>query len=148
MTSGTAASPGRTDLALLVIRLGIGMSMLLFHGYGKISGGPERWTAIGSSMENLGITFLPVMWGLFAALAESAGSLLLALGVWFRPAAALLGITMIVAVTRHLSLPAEEPASGWQGASHALELLSVYVALFVSGSGRHTIRAAFRKMGN
>lgn len=147
MSSGVLGA-GRVDLTLLIIRLGIGTSMFLFHGYGKISGGPERWTAVGSSMDNLGITFLPVMWGFLAAFSEAIGSLLLALGLLFRPAAFLLAGTMTVAAIRHLSLPPEEPASGWRGASHALELLTVYVALFLSGPGRHTIRAAFRKMGD
>ena len=35
------------DVGLLVLRLGIGTSMLVFHGYGKLSGGPEKWEKIG-----------------------------------------------------------------------------------------------------
>jgi putative oxidoreductase len=128
------------DLALLVVRVVVGASMFLFHGWGKLSGGPERWTRIGGAMANLGIEFLPAMWGFLAACAESVGSLLLVLGVLVRPAAAALAATMFVAVTRHLSLPADDPNAGWSGASHALELFAVYVALFLAGPGRYALR--------
>ncbi len=45
------------DLGLLILRIGFGINMALFHGWAKISGGPERWEGIGGSMANLGITF-------------------------------------------------------------------------------------------
>jgi putative oxidoreductase len=127
------------DLGLLVIRLGIGLSMFTFHGYGKLTGGPELWAGVGGGMQNLGITFLPALWGLLAALAESVGSILLMVGVLFRPAATLLAFTMIVAVLTHLNLPVDDPRAGWQGASHALELLAVYIGLLLAGPGRYGI---------
>ncbi|MBD3297991.1 MAG: DoxX family membrane protein [candidate division Zixibacteria bacterium] len=134
-----------TDLGLLVLRLGIGLSMLIFHGWGKLSGGPERWEGVGSQMANLGIDFFPVFWGFMAAFSEFFGSALLVLGVFFRPAALLLIGTMVVAAIRHLSLPAGEPGSGFSGASHALEFLTVYVALFLSGPGRYKLSALWQK---
>ena len=78
------------DLGLLVLRLSIGLSMILFHGWGKISGGPERWRRIGGAMENFGIDFLPMFWGFMAGFTEFFGSVLIILGLFFRPAAALL----------------------------------------------------------
>src|SRR5262245_55009624 len=108
------------DLGLLIVRVIVGTSVLLVHGWGKLSGGPERWASTGGAMENLGISFLPVMWGFLAACSESIGSVLLALGILVRPAAVALATTMLVAITRHLSLPAGEPGSGWNAASHAL----------------------------
>jgi putative oxidoreductase len=81
-----------------------------------------------------------VVWGFFAACSESIGSVLLALGVLVRPAAVMLAGTMSVAITRHLSLPAGEPGSGWNAASHALELLAVYVGLLLVGPGRYALR--------
>ncbi|MGH2569584.1 MAG: DoxX family protein [bacterium] len=128
------------DLGLLIVRAIVGTSMLLFHGWGKLSGGPERWASTGGAMENLGITFLPVMWGFLAACSESIGSVLLTLGILVRPAAVALATTMLVAIARHLSLPAGEPGSGWDAASHALELLAVYVALLLAGPGRYALR--------
>jgi putative oxidoreductase len=126
----------RRDIGLLVVRLVVGASMMLFHGLGKLQAGPEGWAKTGAQMGNLGINFLPVFWGFMAMLAEFGGSLLLAAGLLFRPASAMLAFTMFVATLRHLSLPASDPNSGWKGASHALELLSVYVALLLTGPGR------------
>jgi putative oxidoreductase len=134
-----SAEPINRDWALLIIRFVVGLSMFLFHGYGKLTGGPEVWGRIGSNMEVLGISFAPVFWGFLAAFAESACSLALMFGILFRPAAAMLAFTMFVAVLRHLNLPAEDPSSGWKGASHALELLSVYVGLLLVGAGRFRI---------
>lgn len=127
------------DLGILVVRLGIGISMLVFHGWGKISGGAERWEKIGGAMGNLGIHFLPVFWGFMAALSESLGSALVILGLFFRPASLLLAVTMLVAAIRHLSLPAGADGAGWSGASHALELLSVYIALALLGPGKYSV---------
>ena len=127
------------DWALLIIRVVVGLSVFLFHGYGKLTGGPDTWVRVGSNMGVLGISFAPVFWGMLAALAESVCSLLLILGALFRPAAAMLAFTMFVAVLRHLNLPADDPSSGWKGASHALELLSVYAGLLLAGAGRYRI---------
>ena len=134
-----AGRPVHLDLGLLVIRIGIGLSMALFHGYAKIAGGPAVWERLGENMERFGIPFAPAFWGFMAAFSEFGGSILLILGLFFRPAAALLAITMLVAATRHLSLPEGEPGAGWKGASHALELLAVYVGLLLAGPGRFAL---------
>lgn len=134
-----SARPINRDVGLLVVRVGIGLSMLLFHGWGKITGGPELWERIGGNMSNLGITFAPAMWGFFAAFAESVCSALIIVGLFFRPAAALLALTMLVAMIRHLSLPEDAAGAGWKGASHALELFVIYVALLLTGSGRYAL---------
>lgn len=134
-----AASYATRDVGLALVRLGVGTSMMVFHGYGKITAGPERWQAIGGSMQNLGISFAPTFWGFMAAFSEFFGSLLLLLGLFFRPATALLASTMLVAVIRHLNIPAGEPGAGWSAASHALELFCVYVALFLTGPGRYAL---------
>jgi len=127
------------DLGLLLLRLGVGANMALFHGWGKISGGPARWHEIGDALPGLGLAFLPTFWGFMAGFSEFFASILLALGFLFRPAAALLAFTMLVAISHHLRLPAGEPGSGWRAASHALELLSVYGALFLSGPGKYAL---------
>jgi putative oxidoreductase len=139
MESSLLKRPIEKDLGLLIVRLGVGLSVLLFHGWGKITGGPELWTKLGGAMGNLGIHFLPVMWGFLAAFAESACSLFLVLGVVARPAAAILAFNMFVAMIHHLTLGSGEPAAGWNGASHALELFSVYVGLFLAGPGMFSL---------
>ena len=134
-----AAKPLNLDLGLLIARAGVGLSMLVLHGWGKLMGGPRAWEYLGNQMGNLGIDFLPTMWGFMAMFAEVFGSALLILGLFFRPAAVLLAGTMAVAAIRHLSLPADAEQAGWAGASHALELLAVYVGLLFTGPGRYRI---------
>ena len=132
-------NPIHTDLGLLIVRLGVGLSMAIFHGWGKISGGPEAWTQVGGSMPDLGLSFAPVFWGFLAAFAEFGGSILIVLGVLTRPAALMLAFTMFVAVTVHLGMPAESPNAGWKGASHAIELLAVYTMIVLTGPGRFSL---------
>lgn len=124
------------DIGLLIIRLGIGASMLIFHGYEKLTGGPEVWMKVGANMKMLGIIFLPGFWGFMAAFAEAVGSLFIMLGIFFRPAAALLICTMIVAVLKHMNMSSWVFKPDWKGASHAIEFLVVYIGLFLTGPGR------------
>ena len=132
-------SKDRLSLGLLVLRIGFGLSMALLHGWGKISGGPERWERVGGAMSNLGIDFFPTFFGFMAGFSEFFGSLLLLLGLFFRPATALLAFTMLVAAVRHLSLPAGAENAGISGAAHALEFLVVYLALLITGPGRYSV---------
>ena len=135
--SGMAGRYG--DLGLLLIRLGIGGSVLVLHGWTKITAGPALWAKLGAAMGHLGIHFLPVFWGFMASLAESLGSTLLILGVFFRPAAACLAFNMFVAALVHLNMPAGAANAGWSGASHALELCAVYLGLFFIGPGKFSL---------
>ena len=91
-------------------------------------------------MKILGITFAPVFWGFMAAFTEFFGSILLMLGALFRPAAALLAFNMFVAMLLHVNLPADHQMAGWWHASHALELVIVYVGLILTGPGRYAFR--------
>jgi len=127
------------DLAIFLLRVGFGFSMLIFHGYGKLIGGPERWAKVGGSLQTFGIDFYPVLWGFMAAFAEFFCSAFIIMGIFFIPATFLLSVNMIVAVLFHLYLPEESPAAGWQGASHAIEYLFVYVVLMISGPGKYRI---------
>jgi putative oxidoreductase len=52
----------------------------------------------------------------------------------------MLAFTMFVAMLVHLNMPADSPSAGWSGASHAIELLIVYVGLFLIGPGRYAFR--------
>ncbi len=133
-------SCGKTDLGLLIIRVVIGFSMAAFHGMGKMFS-PERWAAIGGNMELVGIGFLPAFWGFMAGFAEFFCSILLILGLFFRPATLLLALTMALAMLRHLTLPEGDPGAGFSGASHAMELLAIYVALWFSGPGKYSLNS-------
>lgn len=121
------------NFALLVIRLGLGV-MMIVHGYPKLLGGPEKWEKLGGAMADLGITFVPVFWGFMAAFAEAVGGLLLIIGWIFRPAAFLLIVTMIVAALKHLNA-----GDGVSGSSHAIELAIIFIGLFIIGPGKYSI---------
>ncbi len=138
----TSRSPLNKDAGLLIIRIMVGLSMMIFHGYSKIRSGiedTEGWARTGQKMSLLGIEFLPAFWGFMAGFAEFFCSFLIIIGFLFRPALVLLAFTMFIAVLFHLNLPPESPASGWKGASHALELLAVYIGLFFTGPGKYRV---------
>ncbi|MBC6699462.1 DoxX family protein [Hymenobacter puniceus] len=118
------------DLGLLLLRVGIGV-MFTVHGYPKLIGGPEAWVKVGSVMKVVGIDFAPAFWGFMAAVAEAVGGQLLALGLFFRVACALLLGTMLMATVQHLSA-----GDGFSGYSHALESAILFLGLLLSGPGR------------
>lgn len=121
------------DLALLVLRLGIGISFVFVYGADKMFGGPAQWAEIGTTMEIFGITFWPTFWGFMAAAAELVGGLCLMAGVLFRPVLGLLLVTMFVAASSHI-------AAG-EGPWHATEMATVFVALLLTGPGRYSLDA-------
>lgn len=119
---------------LLIIRLGIGFQFLL-HGWPKLSGGPDNWRDLGSSMELIHMDYYPVFWGFMAAFAEFFGGLLLLVGWLTRPAAFLLAVTMLIATLDHLS----GKDATWLSASHAFELMVVFIALYFTGAGKYSL---------
>lgn len=122
-----------SSFGLLIIRAGLGIMMIL-HGYPKLMGGPEKWAKLGKAMGDLGIDFAPEFWGFMAAFAEGVGGLLLLLGFLFRPATALLIITMVVAAFKHLN-----GGDSVLDSSHAIELAVVFLGLFFIGPGKYSI---------
>jgi len=123
------------DLALLVLRVGIGISFVFVYGAGKIRGGPEQWADLGQNMAVFGITFWPTFWGFMAAFTEFAGGLLFMLGFLFRPTLVLLLGTMFVAAVGHVS--GQIDGGPW----HATEMATVFVTLFLTGPGRYSVDA-------
>lgn len=132
----THASAKFHSLGLLILRVGIGASFILFHGYKKIMGGPEKWEKLGRNMTEIGIDFAPVFWGFMASFAEFVGAALLVLGLFTRPAAAMLAFTMLIAVLKHT-------AAG-EGYSHALEAGVVFLALLIAGAGKYSLDARIK----
>ncbi|MBS3820236.1 MAG: DoxX family membrane protein [Planctomycetes bacterium] len=120
------------DIGLLITRVGLGASMAVFHGWGKIYGGPEKWAGLGRAMGTFGVDVAPVFWGFCAAFAEFFGAILLAAGMFFRPAAFLLAFTMLVATVKH--------AIGGEMFAWPLDLLIVFTALMITGPGRIAVR--------
>jgi putative oxidoreductase len=136
-----------SDVALLVLRLG-GLGLALAHGYGKVmslsTGHGEGFIA---GVESLGFP-LPGLFAWAAALAEFLGGLCVALGLGTRVAAALAGVTMLVAAfLRHHALQhllvtlgamkaSEETVRSWGNPELALVYLLVFATLVLTGGGR------------
>ena len=133
-------SSNKVDLALLILRVGIGL-MFILHGYPKIIGGMEKWIGLGSyGMGSLGIHIFPAFWGFMAAFSEFVGGIMIMLGLYIRYFSILLFITMLVAISSHLA-----GGDGIMGASHAIESAVVFVCLFFSGAGNYSIKLGRNK---
>jgi len=120
------------DLGMLIARLGFGLGFVLYHGLPKLRAGSERWARTGDAIGNFGITFGFEWWGLAAALAEALGGLLIALGLFFRPAALAIMIVMIVAATNHI-------VTGQGTSAHAFKNACLFAGLFLMGPGRYSL---------
>ena len=128
-------SGNKLDIALLILRVGIGLLFIL-HGYPKIMGGMEKWIGLGSyGMGFIGIDYFPAFWGFMAAFSEFFGGIMIMLGLWHRYFSLLLLITMLVATCAHLA-----DGDGIMGASHAIEAAVVFLFLFLSGPGRIALK--------
>jgi putative oxidoreductase len=119
--------PSSPDLALLVLRIWLGLSMALLHGWGKLAnliGGTSKFPDI------LGIGAMPAL-GL-AIFAEFFCSLLLVVGLWTRLAALALVITMSVA----FFIAHGAKLSGSGSGELAFVYLAGYFVLLLAGAGK------------
>lgn len=122
------------DLGILVIRIVLGMGYIFVHGAPKLFGGPERWAKIGSAMHYIGINFFYSFWGFLASCSEFFGGILLLLGLFFRPSAVFLIITMFVAANRGLVT-----GGGLNSIAYPLELGITILGLFFTGPGKYSL---------
>jgi putative oxidoreductase len=115
-----------TALALLVLRLWLGLTMLLHHGLDKINNFSTYATKFP---DPIGIGVKPGL--ALVTFAETAGALLLALGLLTRFGALTLAIDMAVAFFLvHKNL---------QGGELAFVYLAGYVALLLAGGGKFSV---------
>lgn len=124
------------NFGLLIIRIGLGI-MFIYHGYPKITGGVKTWEMLGTATGNVGIHFLPVVWGLLSALTETVGGLLLIIGLGFRLACLLLLIDLTVAALFHLHQTGSMGGLGM--ASHAIEDAIMFAGLLFVGPGKYSV---------
>ena len=137
-TTEPADGDRRLDLGLLIARLGFGLGFFWFHGLGKLTGGPDRWAGTGEAMSNFGIDFGYTFWGFMAAAAEGLGGILIAAGLFFRPAALAIMATMIVAATGHFTSGRGTPA-------HAFKNAWLFAGLALIGPGRYSLDHAIAR---
>lgn len=121
--------PQSADLGLLLLRLTLGFSMLLLHGWAKF----QNFNAIAPKFMSLfGVVPSPVSLGL-AIFAEVVCSVLLIVGLFTRFAALSLAFTMAVAFFVQHKAALTGPGSG----ELAMIYMAGYVALVFAGGGRY-----------
>lgn len=124
--------PRSADVALLVLRVWFGLSMLLLHGWGKLTN--------FSTFQERFVNFLglgPTVSLVLAIIGELVCPALIALGLFTRFAALLSAITMAVAFSLGHGAKLTGPSSG----EMAFLYLGVFVTIFVAGAGKHSIDA-------
>jgi putative oxidoreductase len=124
------------DAGRLLLRLTLG-GLILLHGIAKLTGGP------GFVMEALSKAGLPGFIGYLVYVGEVLAPLLLIVGAWTRPAAAVIAINMLVAVglVHVKQIASLNDTGGW-----AIELQAIYfasaVAIALLGAGRYSVAGA------
>jgi putative oxidoreductase len=124
--------PRSADVALLLLRIWYGASMLLLHGWGKLTGYSAMAEKFGDPI-GLG----PKLSLALVVLAEVVGSVLLVLGAFTRVAALLLIVDLGVAFW----IAHGHKLTGAGNGELAFLFLGVYVALFIAGAGKHSVDA-------
>jgi len=114
--------------------------MFIMHGLPKLTGGPEKWAMLGDTMKSLGIDFAPTVWGFMGAFSECVGGLLLAIGLFTRPACIALLATMIVAASMHIS-----KGDPFVKYSHAVEAGILFISLILIGPGKYSLDAQHKQ---
>ena len=126
-----------TDLILTLLRVYIGFSMAFAHGIKKIPPSEGFIEHTG----DLGFP-IPLIFAWSAGLAEFAGALLLAFGLFTRPAAFFVAATMFVAgFINHAGDP-------YGNAEKAFMYFAIAVVYLVLGSGRYSLDSLFRRKLN
>jgi putative oxidoreductase len=126
------------NFAILISRLIIGAAFAYVHGWKKIIGGSEMWTNLGGAMKSIGINFLPVFWGFMASFSEFFGGILVAVGLFFRPSAILIFVTMVVAAAFHFNNG--DPISK---IFYPLEIAALMFLMIYTGPGKYSLDKMF-----
>ena len=122
--------PRSTDAGLLVLRLWFGLSLLLLHGWSKLTGFSEMARKFPDPLGIGSPTSLAL-----AVFAEVICALLIALGLFTRGAAAVLAINMVTAFFLVHKGALSGPGSG----ELAFVYLAGWVALLIGGAGRFSL---------
>jgi putative oxidoreductase len=139
------------DIGLLVLRLA-GLYLAIGHGWGKVTGLVSGQGRFLQGVTEMGFP-LPLLFAWAAALSESAGGVLVALGLFTPWAAGFAAFTMLVAgfgrhhaLSHFLSWLGIAPATGetlkdWGNPELSIAYLLIFVAIALVGPGRFSIDA-------
>jgi len=140
ITSQQSSSQNRgLDAGLLLLRLGVGLSLLLIFGLQKLQAGwayahTGQWPFVDFNRK-IGLP-LPVFFAYVQTLNESFAALFLALGLWSRYSAAALSIGFAAATL--CSMKAAEP---WLTAAY---FCMIFTSLLLTGPGGFSIDALLK----
>lgn len=121
--------PSSIDLALLLLRLWVGISMLALHGWGKLMEFPTAT----SFADPFGIGWKASM--ALAIAGEVLGSFFLIAGLFTRLGALMGGVTMAVA----FFITHQSQLVGASSGELAFIYLGAYATLFLAGGGRFAL---------
>ena len=127
------STPSLNTIGLTIIRIGFGL-LFIGHGYKKLIAGIPEWQWTGEQMANLGITFIPLFWGICAMLSELVGGICLTFGFCTRIAAFFMSCIMFVAVIHHV---AKGDSYGY--ISFPLSQMIVFASLMITGGGMFSL---------
>lgn len=116
------------DISMTFLRVSAGVLMLFLHGLGKFPVSQMFIDAVG------GLGFpMPILFAWLAMIAELVGSIFLILGLFTRPSAFLLAITMFVATFgRHINDP-------WKVKELAFIYFAIFVVFTFKGASRFSV---------
>jgi uncharacterized membrane protein YphA (DoxX/SURF4 family) len=117
----------------LLIRLQIAY-IFIPAGWHKLVAGQEKWLWLGNQMQNFGIYFWPVAWGLAASCAEFFGGIAMLFGLGVKIAAFFMICVMIVALRMHFLH--NDP---WRVWLLPFGLLCLLIFLMYTGAGRFSL---------
>lgn len=131
----TRSGPGATDVALLVLRIAVGL-VFIVYGFAKVShlpGTAALWTRLHLPA--------PAIMGPVQGVVEFLGGILVVLGLLTRPVAVLLALDMVGALVL-----VRIPRSAFQG-GYALEWQAcmIGVALALAGAGAFSLDRLLRR---
>ncbi len=136
----TAQSPQALEWAILVLRLFIGVCLVV-HGLGKLGlVGSGNMQGFVGWLQSLGVPF-PAIQARLAMLAELVGGALIVLGLFYRPAAALCAVTLLVAAFLGHKGAGYLITNNPPGLEYALNLAAVLGAMLLLGPGALSLDA-------
>lgn len=134
LIGGAGGRTALADLALLLLRVAAGAGLALGHGLGKLPVSDQFVDGVA----DIGFP-APVVFAWAAALAESLGGLLLALGLLTRPAALFILCTM---GTAFFVVHAADP---FQTKEMAMLYGVIALAFLLAGAGRYSVDALLKR---
>lgn len=128
------------DLGLLVMRIGVGGSVLAFRALGSLFGGPELWAMNGSFILDTSLQVSPEIAGGVLAGLECLGAFLLLTGAAFRFGTAMLILTTLPGIVHQVGTISGASYTGLGSSFVSLILLSVYIGFLITGPGTMAMR--------